>query len=193
LLASSLAPETREQGACAPIPYVAHFSKAQKGCLMSDSIPTITLNAGEGLSPNPAYLKLHASLTTPESEDWIVIPNKNKILIMAMREQRSRSGRLVTLWKGGWCHRTTMLRFLGNLPEKHELGVLSVYVTTDAEAAGTHTLLSRLSDLGKRKSFNVLSVVLPGADTKQCIRCLDPGSSSSQDFESTSFSLMTFH
>ena len=160
---------------------------------MSNSIPTITLNGDGKLSPNPKHLKLHASLTTPESEDWIVIPNNNRILIIAMREQRSRSGRLVTSWKGGWCHRTAMLRLLGKLPEKHELGVVSVYVTTDAEAAGTHTLLSQLCDLGKRKSFNVLSVVLPRADTKQCIRCLDPVSSSSQEFEGTPFVLMTFH
>jgi hypothetical protein len=132
---------------------------------MSDSIPTITLNGDGKLSPNPKHLKLHASLTAPESEDWMVIPNKNRTLIIAMRD----------------------------LPEKHELGVLSIYVTTDAEAAGTHTLLSKLSDLGKRKSFNVLSVVLPRADTKQCIRCLDPVSSSSQDFEGAPFVLMTFH
>ena len=160
---------------------------------MSDSIPTITLNADGKLAPDPAFLKLHASLTTPESEDWVVVPNKSKILIISMREQRSRSGRFVTSWKGGWCHRGVMLRLLGNLPETHELGVLSVYVTTDAAAAGTHKLLSELSDLGKRKSFNVLSVVLPGVDTKQCIRCLDPGSSSSQDFETAPFVMMTLN
>jgi len=160
---------------------------------MSDSIPTITLNANGKLSPDPAYLKLHASLTTPESEDWIVVPDKSRILIIAMREQRSRSGRLVTWWKGGWCHRTSMLRLLGNLPEKHELGVLSVYVTTDSEAAGTHTLLAELANLSKRKSFNVLSMVVPSADTKQCIWCLDPASSNSQDFERAPFVLVTLN
>jgi hypothetical protein len=160
---------------------------------MFDSIPTITLNPNGNLSPNPEHLKLHASLTTPESEDWIVVPNKNRFLIIAMRERRSLSGRLVTFWKSGWCQRAAMLRLLRNLPEKHELGVLSVYVTTDAQAAGTHTLLSELSNLCKRKSFNVLSVILPGTDTKQCIRCLDPGSLGSRDFESASFAVATLN
>ena len=160
---------------------------------MSDSIPTIVFNGGGKLSPNPADLKLHASLTTPESEDWILIPNKNRILIIAMREQRLRPGRLVTWWKGGWCNRATMLRLLGNLPERHEVGVVSVYVTTDAEAVGTKSLLLELSDLGKRKSFNVLSMVLPRADTKQCIRCLYPASSSTQAIENASFALLTLN
>jgi hypothetical protein len=160
---------------------------------MSDSIPTIVFNGGGKLSPNPADLKLHASLTTPESEDWILVPNKNRILITVMREQRLRSGHLVTWFKGGWCHRATMLRLFGNLPEKHELGVVSVYVTTDAEAAQTPSLLLELSDLGKRKSFNVLSMVLSGADTKQCIRCLYPLSSNAQAFENASFALLTLN
>ena len=160
---------------------------------MSDSIPTIVFDGGGKLSPNPEHLKLHASLTTPESEDWNVVPNGNRILIIAMREQRSQSGRLVSSWKGGWCHRATMLRLLGNLPEKHELGVVSVFVTNDAEAAGTHTLLSELANLGERKSFNVLSMVVPRADTKQCIKCLDPASSSSRDFERAPFMLVTLN
>jgi hypothetical protein len=155
---------------------------------MSDSIPTITF---DGLTPNPEFLKLHAALTTPESEDWILVPNKNQIFSTAMREKRSLSGRLVTLWKSGWWNRFGMLQYLGNLPEKHELGVLSVYVTTDAEAVGTHSLLSELASLGKRKSFNILSMILPGADTKQCMRCLDPASSNSRDFVRAPFMITT--
>jgi hypothetical protein len=155
---------------------------------MSDSFPTITLN---GVTPNPEFLKLHASLTTPESEDWIVVPNKNQIFSMAMREKRSLSGRLVTLWKSGWWNRSGMLRYLGDLPERHELGVVSVYVSTDAEVVGTHSLLSELASLGKRKSFNLLSMILPGADTKQCLRCLDPASSNSRDFERGAFMITT--
>jgi hypothetical protein len=86
-----------------------------------------------------------------------------------------------------------MLRLIGNLPEKHDVGVVSVYVTTDAEAVGTQSLLLELSDLGKRKSFNVLSMVLPGADTKQCIRCFHPVSSSAQTFENASFALLNLN
>jgi hypothetical protein len=158
---------------------------------MSDSIPTITFN---GLTPNSEFLKVHASLTTRQSEDWIVVPNKNQIFSIAMREKRSLSGRLVTLWKSGWWkNRSGMLRYLGNLPERHELGVVSVYVATDAEAVGTHSLLSELASLGKRKSFSVLSMVLPGADTNQCIRCLDPASSGSRDFERATFMLTTMN
>jgi hypothetical protein len=155
---------------------------------MSDSFPTITLN---GVTPNPEFLKLHASLTTSESEDWIVVPNKKQIFLMAMREKCSLSGRLITLWKSGWWNRLGMLRFLGDLPERHELGVLSVYVASDAEAVGTPSLLSELAGLGKRKSFNILSMVLPGVDTKQCIRCLDPASSNSGDFERGAFMITT--
>jgi hypothetical protein len=155
---------------------------------MSDSFPTITLN---GVTPNPEFLKLHASLTTPESEDWIVVPNKNQIFSMAMREKRSLSGRLVTFWKSGWWNRSGMLRYLGDLPERHELGVVSVYVSTDAEVVGTHSLLSELASLGKRKSFNLLSMILPGADTKQCLRCLDPASSNSRDFARGAFMITT--
>jgi hypothetical protein len=70
---------------------------------------------------------------------------------------------------------------------------VSVYVTTDAEAAQTPSLLLELSDLGKRKSFNVLSMVLPGADTKQCIRCLHPLSSNAHAFENASFALLTLN
>jgi hypothetical protein len=157
---------------------------------MSHSIPTITLT---GITSNPEFLKLHASLTTPESEDWIVVPNKDQIFSIAMREKRSLSGRLVTLWKSGWWNRSGMLRYLSNLPERHELGVLSVYVSTDAEVVGTHSLLSELASLGKRKSFNLLSMILPGADTKQCIRCLDPASSNSQDFERGAFMITTLN
>jgi hypothetical protein len=164
------------------------FQTRRKVLSMPHSIPTITLN---GITPSPEFLKLHASLTTPESEDWIVVPNKNQIFSMAMREKRSLSGRLVTLWKSGWWNRLGMLRFLGNLPERHELGVLSVYVATDAETVGTHSLLSELASLGKRKSFNILSMVLPGVDTTQCIRCLDPASSNSGDFERGAFMITT--
>ena len=160
---------------------------------MIDTIPTMTFKRDGKLSPDPEFLKLHASLTTPESEDWVVVPNKNKVLIMAMREQRTLSGRVASIWKGGWCHRTTMLRTLRDLPEKHQLGVMSVYVTTDAEEAGTHALLSELSILRKRKSFNVLSVVFPEVDTKQCIQCIYPESFSSRDFEGASFAVRTIN
>jgi hypothetical protein len=160
---------------------------------MIDTIPTMTFNRNGKLSPDPEFLKLHASLTTPQSEDWVVVPNKNKVLIMAVREQRALSGRVASVWKGGWCHRTLMLRTLRNLPEKHELGVLSIYVTTDAQEAGTHALLSELSVLRKPKSFNILSVIFPYVDTLQCIRCFYPESLSSRDFESASFAVRTIN
>lgn len=151
---------------------------------MSDTIPTIVFDGNPAAASRPEHLKLHASLTTLDSEDWIVVPDKNRVLIVALREQRSKSGTVLTLSRSGWCHRTAMLRVLQNLPVKHDLGVISVYVTTDADEQGTNQLLSEVFTLGKRKSFNVLSAIMPTADTKQCVRCLAPTSSPSQDFVS---------
>jgi hypothetical protein len=135
------------------------------------NIPTITFEGGA--TPNPEHLKLHKSLTSPDSQDWCVLPNKEKILIAAFREQRL-GARTLTFLKLGWAKRPQFLKSLRDLPTGHDLGVLSVYVATDAEEEGANSLLLEVAKISKLRSFNVMSMIMPKTDTRTAVRCMSP-------------------
>jgi hypothetical protein len=146
---------------------------AQKGCPMPYSIPSITIT--KGLSPyDPKLLDTHASLTTLDSEDWTIISDKSRVYVFAARQQTLHGDDVLVFYRAGWASRGDFLRMLRNLPEDHDLGVVSVRITTDAEASGTPSLLSKLAEIADLKGFNLLKIVLPDADTRQCIRRYTP-------------------
>jgi hypothetical protein len=135
------------------------------------NIPTITFEGRE--IPNPEHLEFYGSLTSPDSEDWCVLPNKKRVLIAAFREQRLGT-RTLTLLRLGWAKRHQFLKYLRDLPARHDLGVLSVYVTTDSDEQGANSLLLEVAEISKLRSFNVLSMVMPKTDTRTAIRCMSP-------------------
>lgn len=150
-----------------PTPH-SHALGAQEDFAMSASIPSVTIYNDKNRN-NPADLDVHASLTTGNSEDWAVVPDGSRVLVLVMRQQASAGAELVHT-RSGWASRSEFLRRLRGLPAGHDLGVVSVHVTTDAEASRTTSLLAGLSKIAEVHAFNLLKIVLPDADTKQCIR-----------------------
>jgi hypothetical protein len=148
---------------------------------MTDTIPTIIFGTNDSPVPSPAQLELHASLTHHKAEDWAILPVKQRLIVMAFREQMTHDG-MLTFFKGGWTRRSSLLKYLSGIQPPHDLGVLTVFVTTDAEAAGTNTLLPQLVELGRLKSFNIIKGVMTGRNTEHCVRCMEPSVAALSDF-----------
>lgn len=85
---------------------------------MSD-IPTIVLTQDNCLQPDPKHLELHASLTTPDAEDWVVIPGTHhRLFVCGFRERQTDRG-ISTIGKFGWCYEPSLFTMLRKLSEKN--------------------------------------------------------------------------
>jgi hypothetical protein len=144
-------------------------------------LPTIIMGNNRGLQPDPLQIALYNSLTTPESEDWIIIPCQKKLFLCALRDCKTEH-RVRTEGKYGWSPKSVVLDGLNRLPENNDLGVLTVYVTTDADTGEIESFLNKLIALGKMKSFNVLTMVMPRT-TDECLSAFGGASADPQRFE----------
>ncbi len=112
---------------------------------------------------NPAFAALalvHETLTTPDSEDWLVLFAGRDVHMVALREQRLSDGRPhVTAVRAD----TTVADFrraVRALPDGHDLGCVSVIVPGDADIGG---LLRWLHKMARQKGFSMTT--MHGAET----------------------------
>jgi len=99
----------------------------------------------------------HESLTTPDSEDWLILPERDTLHVSAFREQTINGKIQVNVHRG-----TTSIedfkRLVTELPAKHNLGCASVIIPTDG-GKRAREFLAWLTQQSRKGKFNVTAFV----------------------------------
>jgi hypothetical protein len=103
-------------------------------------------------------------LTTPDSEDWTILPDGNIVHVTAYREI-THDGQRRTMAKSGAAKVSDLKRLVRNLRASHDLGCVSVVLCRDA-GDRAHDLLCWLTKMGRKKKFNVVSCLGPATTAK---------------------------
>jgi hypothetical protein len=115
---------------------------------------------------------LHASLTTPDSEDWTVVVDGATVHVAAYRETRNGDGKPVVWTRGGEGRLADFKHLVEHLPKDHDLGCVSVILPRDADARGGATMLRWLHKKSRRsQKFNVIAIAGP-ATTREAAEVL---------------------
>jgi hypothetical protein len=106
---------------------------------------------------HPAAVAYFESLTTPDSEDWMIIPDGNDVHVSAVREivhepEPQAEGRY------GLTSLADFKHGVETLPEGHGLGCVAVIVCQDFKDTGAVRLLTWLKRQAKAKGFNLTSI-----------------------------------
>jgi hypothetical protein len=122
------------------------------------------------MSASSAAVAVHESLTTPDSEDWSVIPDRKTVHMIAYRETRG-NGQTFVFKKGGAIALSRFKQMVEGLPKDHDLGCVTVHLTADAERCGGITFFAWMREQARAKGFSLMSIHGP-ATTKEAVRVL---------------------
>jgi hypothetical protein len=109
------------------------------------------------------------TLTTPDSEDWVIIPRGKKVFVTAMREDRLPSGKKQTQARLGFSPTDGIKELVHSLPKDHRLGLVTITLLRDSEKFGGFELVQWFTKLAREKNFSVTSMAGP-ATTAEAIR-----------------------
>ena len=110
------------------------------------------------------------SLTKPDAEDWVIIPNGKTIYGTAYREDTTPAGNRLVNIAAFVMTRVELKRRVKSLPLANcrPLGCVSVILCADHASKGTTALIGWLMHLAKRRGFSVI-VVAGSARTTEAI------------------------
>ena len=120
-----------------------------------------------------AAIAFHESLTTPDSEDWTVIPNHKVVHLTAFRETPHNDKPVVRV-NYGEAPLADFKKLVEELPVEHDLGCVCVIICRDFEETGAPELLTWLAVQAKAKSFSLTSMYGP-ATTQGAIAVMKSG------------------
>jgi hypothetical protein len=100
------------------------------------------------------------TLTTPDSEDWTVVPDGQIVHITAMRETRN-GGQVQVHVRGGEAPLEAFKARVESLPSGHDLGLVTVVIGADSEVNGAHTLMAWIAKQAEKRKFSLISVSSP--------------------------------
>jgi hypothetical protein len=109
-----------------------------------------------------AMVALQETLTTPNSEDWILLPDRGTVHVTAFRQAESEDGtkRVVVRMRKGK-GKGTLAKFkhtVAGLPHGHDLGCVTIVRPRDAgDAFGK--FLAFLQRIACEKQFSLMSII----------------------------------
>lgn len=98
-------------------------------------------------------------LTTPDSEDWMILPDGNVAHVTALREVVQAGARRV-MAKSGSMKLADLKATVRQLPAGHDLGCVSVILCRDA-GDQVVDLLQWLTKMARKKGFSMMSHIGP--------------------------------
>ena len=111
----------------------------------------------------------YKNLTTPDSEDWLIIPRGNKLFLTAMRENKRLDGKKDVYIKNGFCATNGIKECVTSMDKDNELGCVTIILCRDANKFGGVELLEWFTEKAKEKDFSVVSMI-GSATTAMAIR-----------------------
>jgi hypothetical protein len=111
----------------------------------------------------PALVAAHEGLTTPDSEDWGVLPLGDSVALTCSRERHDKSGRVDVLFKSCVIPVSKVKETIESLPDKNDIGCFTVNIQSDGEEHGAIDLLVWLNRKAKEKHFSLLSIIGPAS------------------------------
>jgi len=112
----------------------------------------------------------HETLTSPDKEDWTVIPDGDRVHIVAFQEETVGTKKRV--FRAVFEPPMEALKTMFDKPADR-LGCVTVMILSDHETNGTADLLVLLNNAAKRWNFSLTSMAVPGAvDTAAAVRNL---------------------
>jgi hypothetical protein len=115
---------------------------------------------------------LHETLTTPDSEDWLIVADRDAVHIAAIRETEHKPDATKIEQRLFLVPLAEFKRSVENLPPGHNLGCLTFIVCQDNKATGAGKLLSWLNGQARHKNFSMTSL-FGTASTKAAIRSME--------------------
>jgi hypothetical protein len=112
------------------------------------------------IKPANAALAFQESLTTPDSEDWTIVPDREVIHLTAFRETQ-HGGKPVVWTNYGEAPLADFKKLVEELPAGHDLGCVCVIICRDFEGTGASELLTWLNAQARAKSFSLTSMYGP--------------------------------
>jgi hypothetical protein len=112
-----------------------------------------------------ALVAAHEGLTTPDSEDWVVLPLGDSVALTCLQESRDESGRVAVHIASGVVPVSEIKKTIEGLPVKNHLGCITVTLQSDGEKHGALDLLVWLKGKAKEKHFSLASMIGPASKT----------------------------
>jgi hypothetical protein len=100
------------------------------------------------------------TLTTPDSEDWTVVPDGQVVHITAMRETKNGDQVQVHV-RGGEAPLEAFKARVESLPPGHDLGLVTVVIGADSDANGAGAFLTWMTRQADKQKFSLVSVISP--------------------------------
>ena|SRR5215471_12632569 len=99
-------------------------------------------------------LKFYESLTTPDSEDWVMIVDEEQTYLAEIQEISGTGYSRVIRVKTD-----DVFDVIRNLPADHPLGCVNLILPTDADERGVQEMRTFLSEFAAKKGFSFIETV----------------------------------
>ena len=101
-----------------------------------------------------ALKKFYGSLTTSDSEDWVMIVNGEQTYLAEIQEIAGTGHSRIIKVKTSDVE--TVVR---NLPDNHRLGAVNLILPTDADERGAREMRTFLSEFAGKKNFSYVETI----------------------------------
>jgi hypothetical protein len=139
-------------------------AKPEKTAPLSGDPTLLRIGPGGDFDPTASTMAAAKTamdtLTTPDSEDWTVVPDGQIVHVTAMRETRN-GGQVQVHLCGGDAQLEAFKARVESLPPGHDLGLVTVVIGADSEANGAHAFMAWIAEQAENQKLSLISVVSP--------------------------------